>query len=439
MAALTGASVYEKFNITSKDGKKTVSIIGGVLDFQYFENLYSPITTAIIEVANTGNTVKGPDGDLQGVFNGLPIRGGERIHFQIKTPFDNLSGKSEPFDYVMYVDKILSYATDKRAEHFILHLVSREAITNEQTRISRKYTDPTIDKSIQQILSLVEPLQAADLEKTENAFPFTGNMKHPLTWAVLLSKHAIPVGAKSKSAGFFFWQTKRGFVFKSIDGLIKFAKEKEKDAQKYYYRETMSNPYENQGESATTILTVQVNKSSDLRRSLNEGEKSSYRIFFNPLDFSFTQPNESLFTPDFKNILGEVEKPAAVADPENINATQWAPRVFSGVANVGTLDVGVSTEFNYNPYQDQAQAAARYSSFSNIDLNILVPVNTNLCAGDPVYLEFPKVNDFRETPEIDRKTSGLYIIREITHKFLPTKSYTSMRVVKDSHGINTKN
>tara|TARA_R110001592_G_scaffold11657_1_gene57065 strand:+ start:37233 stop:38531 length:1299 start_codon:yes stop_codon:yes gene_type:complete len=431
MAALTGASVYEKFNITSKDGKKTVSIIGGVLDFQYFENLYSPITTAIIEVANTGNTIDG-----QGIYNGLPIRGGERVHFQIKTPFDNLSGKAEPFDYIMYVDKILSYASDKRAEHFVLHLVSREGITNEQTRISRKYSDPTIDKSIQQILSLVEPLQAVDLEKTENAFPFTGNMKHPLTWAVLLSKHAVPVGAKSKSAGFFFWQTKRGFVFKSIDGLVKFAKEKEKEAQKYYYRETMSNPYENPGENATTILTFQVNKSADLRRSLNEGEKSSYRIFFNPLDFSFTQPNESLFTPDFKNILGELEEPAAVADPENINATQWAPRVLSGTANVGTLDVGVSTEFNYNPYQDQAQAAARYSSFSNIDLTILVPVNTNLCAGDPVNLEFPKVSV--ETPEIDRKTSGLYIIREITHKFLPTKSYTSMRVVKDSPGNNTK-
>lgn len=430
MAALTGASVYEKFNITSKDGKKTVSIIGGVLDFQYFENLYSPITTAIIEVANTGNTIDG-----QGIYNGLPIRGGERVHFQIKTPFDNLSGKTEPFDYIMYVDKILSYASDKRAEHFVLHLVSREGITNEQTRISRKYTDPTIDKSIQQILSLVEPLQAADLEKTENAFPFTGNMKHPLTWAVLLSKHAVPVGAKSKSAGFFFWQTKRGFVFKSIDGLVKFAKESV-GIQTYYYRETMSNPYENPTENATTILTFQVNKSADLRRSLNEGEKSSYRIFFNPLDFSFTQPNESLFTPDFKNILGELEEPAAVADPENINATQWAPRVLSGTANVGTLDVGVSTEFNYNPYQDQAQAAARYSSFSNIDLTILVPVNTNLCAGDPVNLEFPKVSV--ETPEIDRKTSGLYIIREITHKFLPTKSYTSMRVVKDSPGNNTK-
>jgi hypothetical protein len=431
MAALTGASVYEKFDITSKDGKKTVSIIGGVLDFQYFENLYSPITTAIIEVANTGNTIDG-----QGIYNGLPIRGGERVHFQIKTPFDNLSGKTEPFDYIMYVDKILSYASDKRAEHFVLHLVSREGITNEQTRISRKYSDPTIDKSIQQILSLVEPLQAVDLEKTENAFPFTGNMKHPLTWAVLLSKHAVPVGAKSKSAGFFFWQTKRGFVFKSIDGLVKFAKEKAMEAQKYYYRETMSNPYENPGENATTILTFNVNKSADLRRSLNEGEKSSYRIFFNPLDFSFTQPNESLFTPDFKNILGELEEPAAVADPENINATQWAPRVLSGTANVGTLDVGVSTEFNYNPYQDQAQAAARYSSFSNIDLTILVPVNTNLCAGDPVNLEFPKVSV--ESPEIDRKTSGLYIIREITHKFLPTKSYTSMRVVKDSPGNNTK-
>ena len=74
----------------------------------------------------------------------------------------------------------------------------------------------------------------------------------------------------------------------------------------------------------------------------------------------------------------------------------------------------------------------RYGTFFSIDYTILVPCNTNLTAGDPVYLEFPKTSE--ETPDVDTQQSGLYIIKEITHKFYPTKSYTSMRVVRDTHG-----
>ena len=54
---ITGPSVYEKFTITSKDNNKEVSMIGGITDFQYFEDLHSPTTTAIVQVTNTGNTI----------------------------------------------------------------------------------------------------------------------------------------------------------------------------------------------------------------------------------------------------------------------------------------------------------------------------------------------------------------------------------------------
>ena len=39
---ITGPAVYEKFTITSKDNNKEVSMIGGITDFQYFEDLHSP-------------------------------------------------------------------------------------------------------------------------------------------------------------------------------------------------------------------------------------------------------------------------------------------------------------------------------------------------------------------------------------------------------------
>ena len=64
MAAID-KSLYEKFIIESVDGSKTVDISAGVVSFNYFENLYSPMITARVVVVNTGNTVRGDDGKMQ--------------------------------------------------------------------------------------------------------------------------------------------------------------------------------------------------------------------------------------------------------------------------------------------------------------------------------------------------------------------------------------
>ena len=66
MAAID-KSLYEKFIIESVDGSKTVDISAGVVSFNYFENLYSPMITARAVVVNTGNTVRGDDGKMQSI------------------------------------------------------------------------------------------------------------------------------------------------------------------------------------------------------------------------------------------------------------------------------------------------------------------------------------------------------------------------------------
>ena len=318
---ITGPAVYEKFTITSKDNNKEVSMIGGITDFQYFEDLHSPTTTAIVQVTNTGNTIEG-----QSLYNGLPIRGGERVHFRIKTPVDASAQSDAKLDYVMYVDSITTVANDGQVETFTLHLVSREAITNQQTRVTRKYQGQTVDKTVQQIISLLEPLAVTEFEKCQNVVPIIGNMRKPFTVAVMLAAKGVPVGSKDSSAGFFFWQTKNGFRFKSVDGLIKDALAAKSSAQRYYFRQTMEDPNKNPSRAATQILDFQVNKDSNVVEGLSRGEKSSYRIFFNPLDFSVTQPKDSVFKPELKVKLGGPETEPVVADPENIPINYLAPK-----------------------------------------------------------------------------------------------------------------
>ena len=110
-----------------------------------------------------------------------------------------------------------------------------------------------------------------------------------------------------------------------------------------------------------------------------------------------------------------------------------ASRIISEVYDVGTLEVGVSTQINYNQVDSTSQAITRYGMLFNTSIKINLPAMTNLCAGDAIMLYFPKTTDAE--PEINDRMSGIYIIKELTHVFLPQNSFTSLRVVKDTHGL----
>ena len=81
--AAVDASIYEKFIVESADGTRTVDIRQGVVGFVYYENILAPSVTATVIVVNTGGTIRGENGKMQGIYNGLPLRGGERVIIKI--------------------------------------------------------------------------------------------------------------------------------------------------------------------------------------------------------------------------------------------------------------------------------------------------------------------------------------------------------------------
>ena len=425
----TAASIFEEFTITSADGNKTVSLIGGITTLQYFETIMSPMCTAKVDVVNTGNTIDG-----RGLYNGLPIRGGERVYYKVKTPVEAEAEQEEHLENVLYVNKVTNVISDKGVETFTLHLVSRESLSNEQSRVTQKFYGQTIDKSISEIVKLVEPLKQEKFEETENIYNFIGNLRKPFTIILWLASKAIPVGATSKSAGFFFWQTRKGFHFRSVENMIEKAVEEKDKLQKYYYSQSVDPSLEDSLQNATKVLAFSVQEDSDVLTDLHSGVKSTYRIFFNPVTFEFTQPQNSVFKEKPASTLGvpEEEEPK-VADPENIPANMMASRIISSVYDVGTLDVGVSTAINYDQVDSTSQAITRYGMLFNTQVTLTVPTNTTLVAGDAIMVFFPKTTD--DEPVTDDRISGIYIIKDLTHLFLPNASYTALKVVRDTHGL----
>jgi len=64
---------------------------------------------------------------------------------------------------------------------------------------------------------------------------------------------------------------------------------------------------------------------------------------------------------------------------------------------------------------------------------MLIPLNTNLSAGDIIKCQFPKISS-GDKEEYDQEQSGLYMIKELCHHFDSESSYTSMKLIRDTFG-----
>ena len=179
MAAID-KSLYEKFMIHSVDGSKNAELSGGVISFNYNEDVYSPMITAMVVVANTGNSIEGEDGKVQSLYNGMPLRGGEKM--EIKIAGNSEDNKGLEFSD-LYVGSITNVMIDSGRETFTLNLISREAITNETIRVGKRFpSSQKISDSVEDICkNYLSSDKLYDVDETQNPYGFIGNMRKPFT------------------------------------------------------------------------------------------------------------------------------------------------------------------------------------------------------------------------------------------------------------------
>ena len=77
-------------------------------------------------------------------------------------------------------------------------------------------------------------------------------------------------------------------------------------------------------------------------------------------------------------------------------------------------------------------AAARYTLFKTIQLNIEVPGNVGLVAGSLIKLIIPGSRQKGANVKQDKKFSGLYVIAGLKHIYKRSGITTSLELVRDS-------
>lgn len=422
------SSLYEEITL-EKEGSTSVGLEGRTVRFVYFESLFSPYVSADLVYIDTGNglTANGTDTQerLGTIKSSFPISGGgeETIKFKITNTLGSLDFTSYP----LVVKSAPTLVQESTRELVTLKLVSPAAIKNENTIIHDKYYN-NITNSVSSIITdkLEVPSTKIFLDQTQNSLSFIGSGRKPFDLIVSCARQSMPLQG---SAGFLFWENKNGFNFKSVDNIIA-QTPAENTTYKYYgvYAAGL-----NASEKNYRILgTPSFKEDQNLVRALRSGMYRTYNTAFNPYTGQVT---ELPLTLDSSGIvtLGSTPDYSSTFVENNVYT-----KINHFIIDSGNMQSGIGTAVNNDQLQYFAKAAMRYNIFLSQIVDITVPANPNLKAGDVITCEFEKVTiSNKNLGSIDQRQSGKYVIMNLCHYFTPTNSFTNMRLVRDTYGLYT--
>ena len=408
------AAIYEVLTI-SKEGKEE-PLTAKTVNFNYYESLYSPVVSGNLTYVDAGGSVEDKKDNLTSIKDGLPITALEDLKVKIQTAFGTLDFTKDPFKVTS--SPIMHQESNRQT--VLLTFVNDKELKNSEVPIFDRYVGKISD-SIKKIL--LEKLQISndkiDIEATKNSYGFVGKGRGALNIILDLCRRSVPVKG---DAGYFFFQTQDGFKYKSINSLLS-----QEPKQKYLYYGAMRTNQENSDNDFKILLPPKVKKDQDITKTLKDGTYVNRNVFFNPQTFEHSEIVFSVDKDGVKKTLGG-ELPIKTNDLKSFVKT-----------NHHILDIGSFEVQNQNPNNDprewQASSTMRYNLLHSIVMEIQIPCNTELMAGDVIEIEIESIKEDKVQSPSDEQQSGKYLIMHLCHHFDSLRSFTSLTLVRDSYGI----
>ena len=467
--------------IISKNGLKGRALGSDMIAaFDVFESIESPFMAGSLTVSDSKNFI-----------NDYPIEGGETIQMELKTTFSDT-----PIEYSFVISKIGARIIKNKMQVYELILCSPEALINESLRIQdslegnpetivekmlgNEYLDSKKELfsepsrfEVKMIPNRTRPFDiiASLLKKSVSSkTTYTGKKyaKYEENRQNRPNSNSKPIKG---SAGFFFWETRRGYNFFSIDALcdtsengkfiFKDKKEGDKETRPRLqtqawgpYVETIANTQAS-GDQRFIISDAMFTSEIDLMASLRKGKYSSLIVFFN---HSTGQYEEYVYKikDSYENMahLGGQEGVSLIPASQKGELSDFPTRVMTmlldheawynepGIANPEDAEATDPNKFaDWQKYY-ASQGAARAELLKNQVGTIEIPGNPLICAGDKVDIRIASklADELRKTKPYDEESSGVYLVKETRHLYNFLKGVngscdTKLTLMRDSYGV----
>ena len=421
-------SNINKLSITSNKTGSIVDLSNGVSDLYYYESVLQETIKVSFTFADTGYSIS-DNGFLTSIIEGLPLYGQEKVDLKMT---DNLGNQ---LSVPLYVSKINPLYADTKKSLIALDLASKEYIMNEQVRLNMRF-DGKISDHVKKILTdgkILNSSKNLDIEETSNNYNFIGNNKKPFYACTWVAKKSIPniQNAKGNTAGYFFFETSKGFKFKSIDTLLS-----QQPVKRLIYNRTPDTKGENTPEGYDgKILEYNIDNTISLKEKLEIGAYSTKIVLFDPFncyyEVQFPRAEEKE-----KNLkLAAKELPVFNKEfPNNFTRTTYY-MIDKGSLPSGTTQQQIqkSKEENFDPRNILNQSTMRYNQLFTVRTSIVIPGDFSLNAGDIIEIETPKLSSDKNQDK-SKQFGGIYMIADLCHYVTTRRTFTKLNLVRDSYG-----
>ena len=442
-----------------KSDTRGTNIAPLVLELNIFESIYKNAVVGSVVVLDTQN-----------IIGNLPIQGTERISFKLSTPGATGSASidcSTTTGHPMYV-----YALTDRTQQadnavsYVLHFASREFLRNVRTKVSKAYTG-RLDEIVYAIFKDEEGLDSRkdfDFQKTQNQDKFVIPNLPPMSAIQMIADRSL--GDNSKSAGFHFYETTKGYQFRSWESLCVDANgEPRPPKQTFEYRPANVGKKGPSGKDANDIARDSIldsyeevetykflNSSHDTAANQAVGTYAHRVISHNLYDKSYNikDYNYHISFDDTKH-TDKLAGPSVVNTPvdyDNKGLSDYSEALVSLMSTTRFAHNEDSGAYGVDVAQDGViegkRQGKRNEILSGTTLELRVKGQSFLSAGDVIQFNLPNIDANNPKKKLDPQAAGRYIITNLRHRVTDEDYIQILECVKDAtfkpyHTQNIKN
>ena len=483
MAEDTNEKVYasececKQIALYSIDDESTpyANLIGMAVTVQYHEDIFWPAFGATMTVVD----------NQENLISSMPIQGFEKVVME----FEDVLG--ETYAYTFRLWTVQNRIQRERRNVYTLGLISEAGLRNETSRVNSMIEGNTSTK-VKELLSkrLNIPEGQIDAEASATSIKILPTKKTPFALIRSLQHKTVSertgkIGAAQNppdkveirygrggtgisktvtktdvnpeiaekatgTAGYLFFQTRKGHVFRSIDSLVssddEFNGKPPVNLEDPFF---MSRAAVAEGdETRKRIQEINFGNELNIMKKLREGAYSSLCCFFNINTGEYEEQVYRL--EDMWDNMAHMGSQTKLGSGQK-TLSEFPSRIMSTIVNHETQYMGSKVASNedkhggdgdnsYPDWQKQflTQGIARLGILFNQELTISLTGHLELCAGDKVEVRIPnQMPDDEKRPVWDPEHSGTYLIKKLNHQFnIPGKSvYTVLELIRDSYGI----
>jgi len=426
-----GISNIKSIVIIPSDGSARLNVTKSTIELIIYEDLFSPVMTASIQIAETKNVI-GKAG----------ISGGETV-------FIKASAQGAPETLMMNLVFRVRHVTNRMMEShlnvFTLSLISPVGMINNRLRVRKTYNNMLITDIIQDIWNkelggITKPLSGmmpssseVDTTTLSNSppKPSVGTFSCVIpTWTPLgaiewLRGKAITSTSMSDK-GYVIFQRADGYVLESLDTLMSNFPVAEYMTEKYIPEPITDNPRKYQFK----IQGYTIQTPPDAAEQTRAGIYSASEIQHDVIRKTVTKTTFD-YHKHFKKESHLNEFPTI----EN-QATPDGDTLFQSFDSRIDLSSSSKNVFPNTPEFFTTSGMARASIASQMAFNriiVQVPGNPERRVGDVISINIRTTEEVEEgMPPRDRFISGNYLVVALSHLMGPRTYGTTMELSKDS-------